>query len=139
VNGVQEIARERLRQQLPEGKIEVQARRGSATPGGRYSGEGYFVDHDDRHTDKELARNAVSCLESYLLGRHYEAGPSADKWGLGRKHNGDPRRLLIIAGALISAEIDRFDRAVEIAKNCPGCAKQVGAPLPYNGLTPDAD
>lgn len=67
--------------------------------------------HDDEHTEKELVRNALDALQSYLNGPgNYAPDPASDKWEIGRKRNNEPQRLLEIAGALIAAEIERKQR-----------------------------
>jgi hypothetical protein len=121
MNGVQEIARERIRQSLPKGTAKLTASGGpSLILGGKaiigqvLNGEGYYSEHDDAHVNKELVRNAVDVLYSYLNGPGlFAPAPGNDEWELGRKHNADPRKLLVVAGALIAAEIDRWDRATE--------------------------
>lgn len=71
--------------------------------------KGFTAEHDDKHTHgQELISNAVECL-SWARGR----GPRItvhNSWGLGRKHQRARRRLLVIAAALIIAEIERRDR-----------------------------
>lgn len=67
--------------------------------------------HDDLHDRKELVRNAEDVLGAYLVGKSYGPRPPADQWGLGKKYKEDPLRLLVIAGALVAAEIERLQRA----------------------------
>jgi len=61
---------------------------------------GYTPDHDDQHTDGSLIHVA-----SDILAQRY------DRWGIMWTNSGDKRRQLIIAAALIAAEIERMDRA----------------------------
>lgn len=71
----------------------------------------YTDQHDDNHVDKEIIENAADCLQSYLNGKGgYSPAPGLDSWGLGRKYNKKPNKLLSIAGALIIAELDRLER-----------------------------
>lgn len=60
---------------------------------------GFTVEHDDQHTDGSLIHVA-----SDILAQRY------DRWGIMRKNSGDRRRQLIIAAALIAAEVQRLDR-----------------------------
>lgn len=115
MNGAQEIAKERIRQQLPAGvsqPVKVTAFGGAVElRGEKMDGEGYYCDHDDKHVKKELVRDgAMPLLQSYINGPQNYVSHGSDTWGLGRKHNQDPRRALVLAGALIAAEIDRLDR-----------------------------
>jgi len=71
--------------------------------------EGWTQEHDDQHTAGELAKNAAICAvrgtDAYVIDP--SDGPD---WLLASKH-GEPVKRLIIAGALIAAEIDRLQRA----------------------------
>lgn len=78
------------------------------------SEEGWSIEHDDAHTDGSLARAAAT----YALGSsgptNYalsHAWPTA--WSAKWYKPTTPRRDLVIAGALILAEIERMDRAEE--------------------------
>lgn len=89
--------------------------------------EGWTAGHDDLHIEGELAvaaaRYAVSSLDElqahcgrdpYLVtegGDGLDAFPWPSKWDKRDKHS--PLRRLIIAGALIAAEIDRLLREEE--------------------------
>jgi hypothetical protein len=78
--------------------------------------EGWDDEHDDRHTDGELARAAI-CYTANALGvevkevgtaQRFTVGnlwPWSEDWDKRDKH--DDLRSLTIAGALIAAEIDR--------------------------------
>jgi len=78
-------------------------------------GEGYQAAHDDRHVNSQLAMYAaeLAChgTDAFVEGIPY--GP--DRWGLVYRHAADRVRQLVIAGALIAAEIDRLQRAAESA------------------------
>jgi len=68
--------------------------------------KGWTAEHDDCHEADELVWNAMDALQSYLAGP--TNFPVEDElWGLGAKHNGDPRRLLVVAAALVVAEYER--------------------------------
>lgn len=75
--------------------------------------EGHSTTHDDLHDGGELVDNAMECCCAAIAAGHghrgfpHQAHPS---WGLGNKHREDPRRLLVIAAALVLAEIERLDR-----------------------------
>jgi len=64
-------------------------------------------EHDDGHTDHELICEAADLLDA---ARDCNRNFIRDQWGLVQKHK-DTRKRLIIAGALVAAEIDRMDRA----------------------------
>jgi hypothetical protein len=90
-----DIGVERLRQ--------VRAR--VSGPGGeRISGEGWTVEHDDEHTEGELAM-AAAC---YAANNTSMWPPT---WDFSWWKPKDRRRDLIRAAALIVAEIERLDRA----------------------------
>lgn len=90
--------------------------------------EGWTPEHDDDHVDGSLA-NAAACYaattrtfkaEQYV-GRGYETYTAyedlwpkswADHWWRPRKSR---RRKLIVAAALILAEIERLDRAEQLS------------------------
>jgi len=65
---------------------------------------------DDVYTDEELAIIAGKLL---LHGRSEFPDISADTWGLCNKYKDHKLRRLIIAGALVAAEIDRLKRTTE--------------------------
>jgi hypothetical protein len=96
-SGVARIAAERRRQ------IEV---------------EGWTADHDDDHTEGEMAA-AAACYANvtvqYLRGLGIDLPPVGfpGAWMVARwwKPSTDPIRNLERAGALIAAEIDRLERA----------------------------
>ena len=60
---------------------------------------GYTPQHDDAHDNGQLAYEA----ECVLVG-------IGDDWGILKKWHKDRRKQLIIAAALIVAEVERMDR-----------------------------
>ena len=86
--------------------------------------EGWMPEHDDRHNEGQLAI-AAACYAvagfsdvnvfrdwNNFKSIHYDAWPWRPKWDKRKKH--DRRRCLVIAGALIAAEIDRLDRKAKV-------------------------
>ena len=74
------------------------------------SQEGWTPEHDDTHADGELAAAAVAYAEYYLTNGHDETPPPM--WPFSPEcfsPSGD-LRMLVKAGALIAAEIDRLQR-----------------------------
>lgn len=80
-------------------------------------GEGWTPEHDDQHTQGQLA-GAAGCYAfgSALAGagdpivkRPYHLWPWAAEWWKPTNQ----RRMLVKAGALILAEIERLDRAAK--------------------------
>lgn len=80
--------------------------------------EGWTAEHDDRHRDRSLALTAALYATPIpLLERRELAGGTAyvdpwcwdRRWDKRRKHS--ERRRLVIAAALLLAEISRLDRA----------------------------
>lgn len=67
--------------------------------------EGYKADHDDEHTNGEIAQAAAA-----LITCDWKIGRIPWPWDNGLKANGEVNNL-IRAGALIAAEIDRLLRA----------------------------
>ncbi len=67
--------------------------------------EHWTSDHDDKHTDQSLADAAA-----YLARPHREIVVPDWSRDLSIKHQNDRVRELVIAGALIAAEIDRLLR-----------------------------
>lgn len=86
--GVNDIVSERLRQ---------------------IASEGYEAAHDDEHVCGEMAQVAAELALEHTSASIDRAPHMPDLWGLLQKHK-DTRRRLVIAGALIAAEIDRLDR-----------------------------
>ena len=77
--------------------------------------EGYTLKHDDEHVDASLAVIAAALLVDGTRARVTDGllrvdSDGDDKWGLLVKHRDDRLRVLVIAGALVSAEIERVIR-----------------------------
>ena len=75
--------------------------------------EGWTAEHDDTHTVGDLAC-AAGCyaIRSSVAGERDSAFTCYWPWHqLWWKPGGDERRMLVKAGALIVAEIERLDRA----------------------------
>lgn len=73
--------------------------------------EGYDAEHDDQHVHRELLITAWEILGVFHPRLEADAD---DDWGLIPRHRrrpGGELRLLVIAGALVAAEIDRLLRA----------------------------
>ncbi len=66
--------------------------------------KGYNAKHDDEHDDGSIAVQAAA-----LADNNHE--PHRDLWGLALDHKHRRREQLIIAAALLVAEIERLDRA----------------------------
>jgi hypothetical protein len=66
-----------------------------------HEGKGYTASHDDGHDDQILTAVALSLLADL-----------PDCWGIAEKarNKGGRIRQLVVAGALIAAEIDRLQR-----------------------------
>lgn len=92
--------------------------------------ENWTPEHDDQHTDESLALVAAMYatplrLYSVEAGDRYfifeDPWPTSwsDDWD--RRDDFDRRRRLVVAGALIAAEIDRLDRedAIRTEKDHP--------------------
>lgn len=72
--------------------------------------EGWTADHDDGHTKGELA---IAAAELAVYGTDATVDDphcTETEWRLIEKHGRDRLRQLVIAGALIAAEIDRLQR-----------------------------
>ncbi len=68
--------------------------------------EGYNAEHDDRHKNKELSAAAAA----YLLA---DRSRFPKNWDMRLFKPSSYMRNLVIAGALIAAEIDRLYRIIE--------------------------
>lgn len=78
----------------------------------RQIAKGYSAEHDEGHAAGEMAHVAAS-LCVYGSGLVVDEGFSEFLgWGLAQKHGGDRRKQLVIAAALIVAEIQRLDRVM---------------------------
>jgi hypothetical protein len=73
--------------------------------------EGFDVTHDDKQTLGQMAAAAACYAAPFDMSRYW---PWGDEWDKKDKH--PRRRQLVIAAALIVAEIERLDRA-EAATN----------------------
>ncbi|MDI3943768.1 hypothetical protein QK430_27310 [Pseudomonas aeruginosa] len=91
--------------EVPQAWLDVQAERRR-----QVTAEGWTPEHDDEHNGGELA-DAAACYALWAgginPGNWREFWPWAPEW---LKHS-EPRRMLVKAGALILAEIERLDRA----------------------------
>ena len=75
--------------------------------------KGWTLEHDDGHRHGELAKVAatLAVATTDAVVRDEDGYGSGDNpWGLESKLL-DPIRALVVAGALIAAEIDRLQRA----------------------------
>lgn len=72
--------------------------------------EGWDESHDDQHVDEELAYAAAYYACPRLAG-DTPYWPWDPEWDKSKKHSRESQ--LIIAGALILAELERLDRAKE--------------------------
>ena len=70
--------------------------------------EGWTPEHDDTHSDGEMAR-AAACY-AHNPGKMGRASPVAWPWSRAWWKPTNARRDLVKAGALIVAEIERLDR-----------------------------
>jgi len=73
----------------------------------RQLAKGWDAKHDDLHGNSELAIVAASVA---LHRTNHELDPLPYDWGITYKHDNDRRRQLLIAAALLVAEIERIDR-----------------------------
>lgn len=81
---------------------------------GRQIAKGYDAAHDDQHTDGELATAAgLIALSDYDL--IVDDGPADTLAAVVLDRHDDERERLIIAAAMIVAEIERLDRASTLA------------------------
>lgn len=108
VNSIGEIYRQMVAAapgtEVPQAWLDVQAERRR-----QITAEGWTPEHDDKHNGGELA-DAAACYALWAgginPGNWREFWPWAPEW---LKHS-EPRRMLVKAGALILAEIERLDR-----------------------------
>jgi len=85
-----------------------------------HPGKGFTASHDDTHAAQQLAAVAINLLEDMQ-----------DQWGISEKakKEGGRIRQLVVAGALIAAEIDRIQRLhmrMDISSalhQCPRCLR----------------
>ena len=76
-------------------------------------GEGWAPDHDDKHTDGEMAVAAACYAMMSATKMAPDWVPMSWPWDRSWWKPKDRRRDLVRAGALIVAEIERLDRAAE--------------------------
>ncbi len=76
------------------------------------SAEGWTPEHDDAHSDGDLAK-AAACYAAprFHTNTELKVGPIGWPWSWEWWKPKDRRRDLVRAGALILAEIERLDRA----------------------------
>ena len=79
--------------------------------------EGWTEEHDDKHNGGELARAGACYALLAATGEHYtyRARRANNEWPWDTRHwkPKNPRRDLIVAAALLVAEIERLDRLSE--------------------------
>lgn len=73
--------------------------------------EGWTPEHDDEHSNGEMALAAACYARHAIVPPALSDVPATWPWGASWWKPGDPRRMLVKAAALILAEIDRLDRA----------------------------
>ena len=75
--------------------------------------EGWSADHDDAHSEDEMALAAWCYIDAVINAPPFLTRPPSDwPWAAGDwKPSDDPIRNLVKAGALIAAEIDRLERS----------------------------
>ena len=74
--------------------------------------EGWSDEHDDKHTQGEMAIAAACYADrAHCDGEWGKSLPIDWPWDAVWWKPGSTRRMLVKAGALIAAEIDRIDRA----------------------------
>lgn len=107
---------------MSTGAIDVLAERTR-----QVSGEGWTLEHDDRHEDFQLSIAAACYAQNVgdFAGAYYQPYPGKEiiwsegpepeawPWSLDWWNPSNPRRDLVKAGALIIAEIDRLDRLLQ--------------------------
>lgn len=91
--------------------------------------EGWTEKHDDQHTDGSLAQ-AAACYVAHAARRLPLPWPTSwhSNWDKRAKHSS--RRCLIIAAALIVAEIERRDRREQRKAELLARCDQLDGPLP---------
>jgi hypothetical protein len=71
--------------------------------------EGFSEEHDAQHAERQLAGAARAYLYSYHTGYKFTPGSWPKGWDQKLwKVTGDKKRLLVKAGALVAAELDRL-------------------------------
>lgn len=100
--------------------------------------EGWTPEHDDEHSNGEMALAAACYARHAICPPQLSDVPATWPWGASWWKPGDPRRMLVKAGALILAEIDRLDRAGAAGSLADGCRGIAGldhrfTPGPFSG------
>lgn len=91
--------------------------------------EGWTPEHDDEHDDGSMAQ-AAGCYALAAAGYYTDASgeiesPESDwPWDEQWWKPTTPRRMLVKAGGLILAEIERIDRTAAPAHGEPGALEQ---------------
>lgn len=78
--------------------------------------KGFTLDHDRQHIGFALPMHALYLVTYYM--RPTDAVKKLDDWKLIEKHRDDRMQLLVVAGALIAAEIDRLQAERAELTNC---------------------
>jgi len=112
------------------------------------SAEGWTPEHDDEHFHGDMARAASSYalkaashasehpgIATWLATAADKAWPWDSKWW----KPGDPRRMLVKAGALLLAEIERLDRREARGPICSDCGAREGDAHNYGCMYSDLD
>lgn len=81
------------------------------------TGEGYEPESDQGHTGRELAWAAFCYVDRAVSDNPRNPEPPPPwPWGADTWKPSDPERMLVKAGALIAAEIDRIRKARDTDK-----------------------
>lgn len=100
--------------------------------------EGWTPEHDDEHSNGEMALAAACYARHAIVPPALSDVPATWPWGASWWKPGDPRRMLVKAAALILAEIERLDRADSADSLEDGCRGIAGldhrfTPGPFSG------
>lgn len=78
----------------------------------RQCNKGFTAEHDDQHTDGSLIEASRQILNDFEVSPDdYDEWPSELRFNVRGKYGDDPIHRLVIAAALIVAEIERLQRA----------------------------
>ncbi len=77
---------------------------------GRQISKGWTADHDDTHVHGEISVAAADLLLHSTDERRTHNYHETDAWGLAERHCKDDVKSLVIAGALVVAELERVLR-----------------------------
>jgi len=113
-----QASRSRMQRRFRLGQIARKAADDVIEERRRHIVEEFSADHDDKHVDGEIALAAAAyALGDFAPDAHFEIGRALGEhlrqvhgWEINLIGK-DRRRQLVIAGALILAEIERLDRA----------------------------